>query len=66
MKEEYDFQDGERGKFYASKAKLRIPTYLDDDVRSYFLQLAESKGISLDELVNDLLKKEIAVIETVR
>lgn len=66
MKDEYDFRAGERGKFSRSHAKLEMPIYLTDEVRSYFLQLATRKGITLDELVNALLKKEIAIIETVR
>ncbi len=34
MRDEYDFSRGERGKFYKSGARLNLPVYLDDDVRS--------------------------------
>lgn len=29
MKEEYDFSNAERGKFYRPDAQLNIPVYLD-------------------------------------
>lgn len=66
MKPEYDFSKGQRGKFYQAGAVFRLPVYLDQDVQSYLAAKAQSKGVELSELVNDLLKKEIAIIETVK
>lgn len=66
MKDEYSFKGGERGKFHHADAQFQIPVYLEEDVLSYLSERAQSKGLSLTELVNELLKKEIAVIETVR
>jgi hypothetical protein len=66
MKSEYDFSKGQRGKFYKADAVLKLPVYLDDDVQSYLTTKAESKGVELSDLVNDLLKKEIAIIETAK
>ena len=66
MKENYDFSKGERGKFYRKGAVFKFPIYLDEGVQSYLVEKAEGKGIELSELVNDLLKKEIAIIETVK
>jgi hypothetical protein len=37
---------------------------LDADLQAYYSKRAEKKGTSLDSLVNELLRKEIAVIET--
>ncbi len=61
MKREYDFNKGRRGKFYNAHAIFKLPVYLDDDVQSYFTTKAESKGMELSDLVNDLLKKEISI-----
>jgi hypothetical protein len=60
MKPEYDFANAERGKFYRSGARLNLPVYLDDDVRSVLQRQAKEKGVEVNELVNDLLKHEIA------
>ncbi len=59
MRDEYDFSRGERGKFYKPGARLNLPVYLDDDVRSILQRQAREKGIEINELVNDLLKHEI-------
>jgi hypothetical protein len=63
MKEHYDFSKGERGKFYRADAVFRLPVYLDDAVQSYLAAKAEAKGVELSDLVNDLLKREIEIIE---
>jgi hypothetical protein len=66
MKPEYDFRKGQRGKFYKPGAAFKFPVYLDEEVQSYLTAKAESKGVELSDLVNDLLKKEISIIETVK
>lgn len=63
MKEECDFSKGERGKFYRPDAELNVPVYLDTDVREYLASKAKSKGVEVNEIVNDLLRKDIAIIE---
>jgi hypothetical protein len=65
MREEYDFKGGERGKFYRPGAKLQLPVYLDGRVESWFSEKAERKGVSLDDLLNEVLKRETALIESV-
>lgn len=66
MKREYDFSKGVRGKFYKAGATFKLPIYLDEKVQSYLAAKAESKGVELSDLVNDLLKKEIEIIEKVK
>lgn len=66
MKEEYSFKHGDRGKFYRPGARLEMPVYLDEQVQAYLSEKAESKGVPLSELVNDLLKREIEIIETIK
>jgi hypothetical protein len=65
MKTHSDFSKGERGKFHRTDAVFRIPVYLDEKVQSDLVAKAEAKGVELSDLVNDLLRKEIEMIETV-
>ncbi len=66
MPAEIDFSKGVRGKFYHADAKLNLPVYLDADVQAYLAAIASKKGIPLSELANDLLKREIGIIEAVK
>jgi len=66
MKSEYDFSNGTRGKFYRADAVFKFPVYLDEEVQAYLVAKAESKGVDLSALVNELLEKEIDIIETVK
>ena len=61
MKEEYDFTNAERGKFYRPDAKLNIPVYLDDEVRDFVAEIAEQKHSDLNRVVNDLLRLDISL-----
>ena len=63
MKQEYDFTDAKRGKFYAKDAVLVPPLHLDSDVLGYLSARAQARGVALDELVNGLLRADIAAIE---
>ena len=66
MKAHYDFSKGQRGKFYNADAVFKLPVYLDEKVEAYLAAKAAIKGIELSDLVNDLLKKEIDIIESVK
>jgi hypothetical protein len=63
MKDEYDFSKAKRGKFYRADAVLRPPVHLEAEVLEFLTARAEARGISLSELVNALLKKDIELIE---
>lgn len=63
MKDEYDFSKGTRGKFYRPGAKLTLPVYLEHEVQTYLAQRAAARGVELSELVNELLRKDIELIE---
>jgi hypothetical protein len=63
MLAEIDFSGGTRGKFYRPDAKLNLPVYLDADVHAHLVTIAAEKGVQLSELANELLKKEIAILE---
>ena len=66
MRDEYDFSKGERGKFFKPEAQLNLPVYLDDEVRAYLQRQATAKGKELNEIVNEMLKKDIDLVEAVK
>ena len=63
MKDEYDFKGAERGKFHVNDAVLVPPVHLETDVLTFLAARAEARGASLSDLVNDLLRADIALIE---
>jgi len=63
MKDEYDFSNAERGKFYRPGAALNPPIRLDPQVLAFLTARARARGVSLSALVNALLKKDIELIE---
>jgi len=66
MKSEYDFSGAERGRFYRKDAVLDLPVYLEPGVRDYLTARAKAKGVEVNELVNELLKRDIDLIETAK
>ena len=59
MKDEYDFSKGERGRFFRPDAVLAPPVHLDPKLLAFLTARADARGITLSELVNELLKKDI-------
>lgn len=66
MKKLYDFSNAKRGMFYRPNARLNLPVYLDEDVRAYLTDKAKLKGIDVNNMVNDLLRKDIALVEGIK
>jgi hypothetical protein len=50
-----------RGRFYRGNA-----IYLNDDLHAYFSTVAMRRGVSLNELVNNVLTREIALVEELK
>jgi hypothetical protein len=63
MPAEIDFSGGARGKFHQPNARLNLPVYLEADVQARLAAIASKRGVTLSEVANDLLKKEIAGLE---
>ena len=63
MKQEYDFSKAERGKFYRKGAELRLPIYLEAKLQSQLERIAEKKGKELSDVVNQLVRKEVELLE---
>lgn len=66
MKREYDFSKGERGKFYRPDARFNTPIYLDEEVLAYLSEKARSKGVEVGQLINEILRRDIDLIEAVK
>ena len=63
MKREYDFSKAERGKFYRKGTELRLPIYLDAKLQSQLERIAQKKGKDLSDVVNQLVRKEVELLE---
>ena len=58
MKEEYDFSNAERGKFFRPGVTLNIPIYLEADNMAFVEKLAEKKQADVTRIVNDLIRSD--------
>jgi CRISPR/Cas system-associated protein Csm6 len=63
VKDEYDFRGAQRGKFFKKDAVLVPPVRLEPEILQFLLERAQAGGATLDELVNELLRKDIELIE---
>ena len=66
MPGEIDFSNGMRGKFYRPSTEVHLPVYLETGIQTYLAARAKAKGIDMAQLVNDLLRKDIELIETAK
>ena len=66
MKTEYDFSKGERGKFYHPDADFSFPIYLDPDVNAFLSKLAKQKEVDVQDLVNEWLRVDMKLIQSIR
>ena len=66
MPAEIDFSKGTRGRFFKPDARLNLPVYLDADVQAYLADRAKARGVEVAQLVNELLKKDIELIEVAK
>ena len=63
MKDEYDFSKAERGKFHRPNLRLIPPVRLEPEVLDFLATRAQARGTTVNQLVNQLLKKDIELIE---
>jgi hypothetical protein len=62
MKDEYDFSNAERGKFYRPNLRLIPPVRLEPEVLDFLATRASERGTTVNQLVNLLLKKDMELI----
>jgi hypothetical protein len=65
MKSEYDFSQAEQGKFYHPDATFHYPISLDPDVEQFVTKIAEPKKIEVQFLVNEWLRNNIKLIQSI-
>lgn len=63
MKKEYDFSNSNRGKFFRPNLRLTPPVRQEPEVLEFLASRAEAKSTTLNELVNQLLKKDMELIQ---
>lgn len=63
MNDEYDFSNAVRGKFYKPNLRLIPPVRLEPQVLDFLVRRAEAKGTTVNALLNQLLKKDIELVE---
>ena len=66
MKAECDFSKGTRGKFYHPNAVFSFPVYLEPDVDGFMSKLAEEQSVDVQKLVNEWLRVNIKLIQSVQ
>lgn len=66
MRKEYDFSQGERGKFYQKTAKFNLPVYLEDEVFNYIETIAKKRKTDVSSIVNKLLRTHIQLLESIK
>ncbi len=66
MPAEIDFSQGTRGKFFRPGMQLNLPVYLDAQVQATLAAIANAKGVDISVLANDLLRKDIELIQLAR
>lgn len=64
MKREYDFSKAVRRKFFRKGAELSLPIYVDRVTQRRLERIAKKSGTQVTKLVNQLLKKDIELLET--
>jgi len=65
MKKEYDFSKGERGKFFKPDVELNLPIYLDKTTMETLLKFSKEKGVEVEDIITDWIKKDISIVNTV-
>ena len=55
-----------RGEFFKAGAAINLPMYLEAEVQVCLADRAKAGGIEVAQLVNELLKKNIELIEAAR
>jgi len=76
MKAKYDFSKGEHDNVGRNlqahiannnaEAVFQIPIYLEKDVDDFMQHLTASKGRDVGELVNELLRRNIRLIQSIQ
>ena len=62
MLNDYNFNNGIRGRFYEPK-KIPVSLRLDNDIVLYFKKLAREQKIPYQTLINNLLRQKLQEVQ---
>ena len=65
MKNEYDFSNGERGKFFSADAQFNLPVYLDADNFSFIEEIAKRKDSDVSTVANEMIRTSIQMAKVI-
>lgn len=60
-----DWSHAERGRLYRRGSADNVPLYLDREVTAFLKERASALGIPLRDLANEMLKKDIELVQSV-
>jgi hypothetical protein len=63
MSDQYDFSKAEHGKFFRPNLRLIPPVRLEPEVLDFLATCAQARGTTVNQLVNQLLKKDMELIQ---
>jgi len=67
MPNEIDFSGGTKGLHHIARdSKVFFPASIERSVWEYFSRKAQEKGIALSELLTEVLKRDIEIIEALK
>ncbi len=66
MKQEYDFSDGQRGKFFKENLKINLPVYLEETNLLFVEKIAKEKKLDISVIVNLLIKENIKIAKVLK
>jgi hypothetical protein len=67
MPPEIDFRQGVRGLHHIPEGtKVFLPAAIEQTVWQYFSDKAEQRGIDLSELLTEVLRRDIEIIEALK
>lgn len=59
MKKEYDFSNGERGKFYRDDVSIKLPIVLEPENLNFIERLAEKRDTDISTVINEIIKNSV-------
>lgn len=59
-----DFSKGVRGRFYTGGKTVLMPIFVEEDVMEFLRKRADAKHSSPSELANEMLRRDISLVES--
>jgi len=66
MRDQYDFANGVRGKFYHPDGIVNLPIYLDEEVLAFVEEIARNRQCDITDVVNELLRSDMQLAKAMK